>query len=135
MPASLWGPVVPVFACTVRCDLEVLAELLVSRLPPQRHDVLTQFVPVQIESEGIEQECLWDEVVKRQHADLLKQVRQKYVVVRLETLFQEASECWRSRLAVKHRHDPDERGRMLRRDATKVTGRRSMHTTQLSLMG
>jgi hypothetical protein len=88
VPAPLRGPVVPVVASAVRGDLEVLAVLLVSSLPPQRHDVLSQLIPVKVEPERIKEESLRDEVVKHEHADLFEEMRQQDVIVLLQLLFQ-----------------------------------------------
>jgi hypothetical protein len=72
LPAPLRGPVVPVIASAVGRDLEVLTELLVTGLLPQRHDVLAKLIPIEVEAEGVEQQRLGDEVVERQDADLLE---------------------------------------------------------------
>ena len=108
-------------------DLEVLAELLVSGLPAQRMDVFAQLVPVEIEGESVEQERLGDEVVQRKHADLLEEMGQQHVVIRLQALLQEAPERRGHGLGVEHRHDAEEALGMLGRYAPETWRRVSLH--------
>src|SRR5258708_39378796 len=120
LPAPLRRTVVPIIASAIGCDLEVLAELVVSGLLPQRHDVLAQLVPIQIETERVEEERLGDQVVERQHADLFEEMCEEDIVVRLETLFQEAPKRRCDRLAEHQRHDSDEGGGVLLGYAPKI---------------
>jgi hypothetical protein len=102
LPAPFRGPVVAVLTGAVGGDLEVLAKLLIPGLLPQRRDVLSQLVPVEIEAERVEQKRLGDEVVERQDADLLEEMCKQDVVVWLQALFQKAAKRGGDRLAVKH---------------------------------
>jgi hypothetical protein len=102
LPAPFRGPVVPVITRAVGSDLEVLAELFVSGLLPQGHDVFSQLVPIEVKGERVEQERFGHEVVEDQDADLLEEVCQKDIVVRLQALFQKTAECGRDGLPVKH---------------------------------
>ena len=60
-----------------------------------------------------------------QHADLLEDVGQQYVVLRPESLFQETAERARGRLGVKGTHDADEGLGVLGGDSTEVRSRQA----------
>src|SRR6266851_3797249 len=127
VPAPLRGTVVPVIAGAVRGDLEVLTELLISRLPPQRQDVFSQLVPVQVKCERVENKRLRYEVVEQHNADLFEEMRQQNVVVMLQLLFQESRKRGSRRLGVEDRHDAEQCRGVLWGNATEARRGLSLH--------
>ena len=82
-PSQLGWPVAPVLSGALRRDLEVLAELFVAGLCPQRLYILAQLVPVEVKREGVEEQHFGDQAVQRHDAEFFEQVGQQHVVVRL----------------------------------------------------